>query len=130
MAEKPCAVVLVSGGLDSATALAMANVAGFELNALTIQYGQRHAVELAAARRVAQAAGVKRHVELEIDLRAFGGMRTYFGPARTQGSGRGVDGARDTVDLCPGSQHGFPGPRAGLGRDAGSFRHLGRRQLR
>ena len=73
MAEKPRAVVLVSGGLDSATALAMANVAGFELNALTIQYGQRHAVELAAARRVAQAAGVKRHVELEIDLRAFGG---------------------------------------------------------
>src|SRR6202041_2209942 len=47
--------------------------AGFELNALTIGYGQRHAVELMAARRVAQAAGVSRHVELEIDLRAFGG---------------------------------------------------------
>jgi 7-cyano-7-deazaguanine synthase len=73
MAEKPRAVVLVSGGLDSATALAMAKVAGFELNALTIRYGQRHAVELVAARRVAQAAGVIRHVELEIDLRAFGG---------------------------------------------------------
>ena len=73
MAEKARAVVLVSGGLDSATALAMAKAAGFELNALTISYGQRHAVELVAARRVAQAAGVSRHVELEIDLRAFGG---------------------------------------------------------
>jgi 7-cyano-7-deazaguanine synthase len=73
MAEKTRAVVLVSGGLDSATALAMAKAAGFELNALTIGYGQRHAVELVAARRVAQAAGVNRHVELEIDLRAFGG---------------------------------------------------------
>jgi 7-cyano-7-deazaguanine synthase len=73
MAEKTRAVVLVSGGLDSATALAMAKAAGFELNALTIGYGQRHAVELVAARRVAQAAGVSRHVELEIDLRAFGG---------------------------------------------------------
>jgi 7-cyano-7-deazaguanine synthase len=73
MAEKTRAVVLVSGGLDSATVLAMAKAAGFELNALTIGYGQRHAVELVAARRVAQAAGVSRHVELEIDLRAFGG---------------------------------------------------------
>jgi 7-cyano-7-deazaguanine synthase len=73
MTEKTQAVVLVSGGLDSATALAMAKAAGFELNALTIGYGQRHAVELVAARRVAQAAGVSRHVELEIDLRAFGG---------------------------------------------------------
>jgi 7-cyano-7-deazaguanine synthase len=73
MAETTRAVVLVSGGLDSATALAMAKAAGFELNALTIGYGQRHAVELVAARRVAQAAGVSRHVELEIDLRAFGG---------------------------------------------------------
>jgi 7-cyano-7-deazaguanine synthase len=73
MAEKARAVVLLSGGLDSATALAMAAEAGFELNTLTINYGQRHAVELEAARRVARAAGVKRHVELEIDLRAFGG---------------------------------------------------------
>ena len=73
MAEKARAVVLLSGGLDSATALAMAAEAGFELNALTINYGQRHAVELEAARQVARAAGVKRHVELEIDLRAFGG---------------------------------------------------------
>jgi 7-cyano-7-deazaguanine synthase len=67
------AVVLLSGGLDSATTLAEAKAAGFEVHALTVRYGQRHAVEVEAARRVARSAGVARHVELEIDLRAFGG---------------------------------------------------------
>lgn len=67
------AVVLLSGGLDSATALAEAGAAGFAPYALTIAYGQRHAVEIEAARRVARALGVVRHVELTIDLRAFGG---------------------------------------------------------
>jgi 7-cyano-7-deazaguanine synthase len=67
------AVILLSGGLDSATALAEASAQGFDPYALTIAYGQRHAVERNAARRVAQALGVIRHVELEIDLRAFGG---------------------------------------------------------
>src|SRR5262245_12544091 len=69
----PRAVVLLSGGLDSATTLAEARVAGFELNALTVRYGQRHAIEIDAARRVAHAGGVVRHLELDIDLRAFGG---------------------------------------------------------
>jgi 7-cyano-7-deazaguanine synthase len=67
------AVVLLSGGLDSATTLAEAKAAGYELYALTVHYGQRHAVEIEAARRVARACGVARHVELEIDLRGFGG---------------------------------------------------------
>jgi 7-cyano-7-deazaguanine synthase len=73
MKETGRAVVLLSGGLDSATTLAEARAAGYELNALTVRYGQRHAVEVEAARRVAGALGVARHVELEIDLRAFGG---------------------------------------------------------
>jgi 7-cyano-7-deazaguanine synthase len=73
MSEKPKAVVLLSGGLDSATALAEARASGFESYALTILYGQRHQVEVEAARRVAAALGVARHVELNIDLRAFGG---------------------------------------------------------
>jgi 7-cyano-7-deazaguanine synthase len=73
MGESTRAVVLLSGGLDSATVLAEARSAGFEVYALTVCYGQRHAVEIEAARRVARAMGVARHVELGIDLRAFGG---------------------------------------------------------
>lgn len=67
------AVVLLSGGLDSYTAGAIARADGFELYALTMAYGQRHAVEVDAARRVARALGVARHVELPIDLAALGG---------------------------------------------------------
>jgi 7-cyano-7-deazaguanine synthase len=73
MKSMPRAVVLLSGGLDSATALAEATAAGFETFALTVRYGQRHAVEIEAARRIARALGTARHVELDIDLRAFGG---------------------------------------------------------
>ena len=73
MKEAAPAVILLSGGLDSATALAEAKAAGFQLNALTVRYGQRHAIELEAARRVARALGVARQVELEIDHRSFGG---------------------------------------------------------
>lgn len=67
------AVVLLSGGLDSTTAAAMARREGWELYALTLRYGQIHAAELDAARRVAAALGVARHVELAVDLSAFGG---------------------------------------------------------
>jgi 7-cyano-7-deazaguanine synthase len=67
------AVVLLSGGLDSYTAGAMAKADGYELYALTIRYGQVHAVEVTAARNVARELGVARHIELEVDLAAFGG---------------------------------------------------------
>jgi 7-cyano-7-deazaguanine synthase len=67
------AIVLLSGGLDSYTAAAIARRDGFDLYALTVAYGQRHAVEVEAARRVAKALGVVRHVELRLDLAAFGG---------------------------------------------------------
>ena len=67
------AVVLLSGGLDSATALAIAKAEGFRPYALSFRYGQRHAVELESAARVAEAAGVAEHVIAEIDLRRFGG---------------------------------------------------------
>jgi 7-cyano-7-deazaguanine synthase len=67
------AVVLLSGGLDSATALAVARRDGFACCALTIAYGQRHAVEVEAARRVAAAQGVLEHRVMNLDLRVFGG---------------------------------------------------------
>ena len=67
------AVVLLSGGLDSATALAVARAERFACYALTIDYGQRHRVELDAARRVATALGASDHVILTVDLRRFGG---------------------------------------------------------
>ncbi len=69
----PRAVVLLSGGLDSYTAAAIAKADGFSLSALTIQYGQRHAREIAAARTVARALGVERHLEIDVDLRGMGG---------------------------------------------------------
>lgn len=70
--ERP-AVVLLSGGLDSATTLAVARSDGFAPYALSFRYGQRHEVELVSARKVAQAGGAEKHIVFDIDLAAFGG---------------------------------------------------------
>ncbi|MFB6904998.1 7-cyano-7-deazaguanine synthase QueC [Streptomyces bacillaris] len=70
--ERP-AIVLLSGGLDSTTVLAIAKDQGYTPYALSFRYGQRHSVELEAAKRVAEAQGVARHVIADIDLRVFGG---------------------------------------------------------
>lgn len=69
----PAAVVLLSGGLDSTTVLAVARAEGHECHCLTVDYGQRHLVELAAARRVAEALGASSHRVVSLDLRALGG---------------------------------------------------------
>jgi 7-cyano-7-deazaguanine synthase len=69
----PSAVVLLSGGLDSATTLALAQEQGFECYALSIDYGQRHHAELGAAARVAKALGAKEHRVVTVDLRGWGG---------------------------------------------------------
>lgn len=69
----PRAVVLLSGGLDSTTCLAMAKAQGFQCHALSVLYGQRHEVEIQAARRVAQALGASQHREIGVDLSVFGG---------------------------------------------------------
>lgn len=73
MNASPRAVCLLSGGLDSSTCLAFARREGYECYALSFDYGQRHRLELEAARRVAEALGAARHLVLGIDLRVFGG---------------------------------------------------------
>ena len=67
------AVVLLSGGLDSYTAAAIAKAEGYELYALTVRYGQVHTGELTAARRIARTLAVRRHLELTVDLGSIGG---------------------------------------------------------
>ncbi|MEK9212003.1 7-cyano-7-deazaguanine synthase QueC [Sphingomonas sp. 2378] len=69
----PMAVVLVSGGLDSMISAASAKAAGYRILALSVDYNQRHQIELAAARRVAESLGAERHIVLPLDLSAFGG---------------------------------------------------------
>jgi 7-cyano-7-deazaguanine synthase len=73
MSARLPAIVLLSGGLDSATTLAIAKADGFDVLALSFRYGQRHAIELDAARRVAAASGVGEHLVIDIDLRVLGG---------------------------------------------------------
>jgi 7-cyano-7-deazaguanine synthase len=90
------AVVLVSGGLDSTTTLALAKQDGFELYGLTIRYGQRHEQEIEAARRVAAWIGVREHLVVPLDLRVFGGSALTGTAAVPKG--------RTTEDMS----HGIP----------------------
>jgi 7-cyano-7-deazaguanine synthase len=69
----PLAVVLLSGGLDSMVTAALAQEAGFQVHALTVDYGQRHRLELESAARIAERLGLARHTRIALDLRAFGG---------------------------------------------------------
>jgi 7-cyano-7-deazaguanine synthase len=73
MSNNKKAVVLSSGGLDSTTVTAVARAEGYEIYSLSFRYGQRHALELEAARRVAKAFGVRRHLVIDIDLTPIGG---------------------------------------------------------
>ena len=85
------AVVLLSGGLDSSTVLAIARSEGFDAYALSFRYGQRHAVELTAARRVAEHLGAAEHRIADIDLRAFGGSALTDGAMSVPRHGPGAD---------------------------------------
>jgi 7-cyano-7-deazaguanine synthase len=100
------AVVLLSGGLDSATALALATRAGFECHALSVNYGQRHQAELAAAKRVAAALGARQHRVIALNLRTFGGSALTDSSidVPTDGAAKGIPvtyvPARNTIFLA------------------------------
>jgi 7-cyano-7-deazaguanine synthase len=95
------AVVLLSGGMDSATALAIARQAGFCCCALTIDYGQRHAVEIEAARKVARHFGVTQHLIMPIDLRRFGGSALTSDVAVPKDRGQEQIGAGIPITYVP-----------------------------
>ena len=103
--QRPAALVLLSGGLDSATCLAIARSQGFDVYALSVEYGQRHAAELAAARRVAQALGAVAHRVAHVDLGQFGGSALTDAnlSVPTDGVGSGIPityvPARNTIML-------------------------------
>lgn len=86
------AVVLLSGGLDSFVAAALAREAGLRLYALTVDYGQRHRIELDSARAIAASLGVERHVVLPLDLTAFGGSALTAGDIAVPKDGVGATG--------------------------------------
>jgi 7-cyano-7-deazaguanine synthase len=107
MTDARKASILLSGGLDSATVLAIAEADGFECHCLTVDYGQRHRVELDAAARVAAALGAASHRVLSLDLRAIGGSALTDEIEVPHGDGPGVAGvpvtyvpARNTVLLA------------------------------
>lgn len=97
------AVVLLSGGMDSAVALAMARAQGFDCHALSVSYGQRHTSELAAAARISQALGASAHKTVAIDLRAIGGSALTADIAVPEHGGDGIPvtyvPARNTIML-------------------------------
>jgi 7-cyano-7-deazaguanine synthase len=97
----PRAVVLLSGGLDSATALAVARSEGYEGYALSFDYGQRHARELGSARRVAAALGAKEHLVLRLDLRAIGGSALTADIAVPKGRSHGAIGSGIPATYVP-----------------------------
>jgi 7-cyano-7-deazaguanine synthase len=95
------AVVLLSGGLDSATALAIARAEGFTPFALSFRYGQRHGIELEAAARVAAAVGVAEHAVVDIDLRRFGGSALTADIAVPKGRDAGAMAAGIPITYVP-----------------------------
>jgi 7-cyano-7-deazaguanine synthase len=118
------AVVLLSGGLDSSTALAWARAQGFDCSTLAVDYGQRHRVELAAARRVAAAQGVRDHREVSVDLRAIGGSALTaeidVPKGRDVASTAGVEAAVIPVTYVPARNSVFLSLALGLAETLGA----------
>ncbi len=109
MSDTPAAIVLLSGGLDSATTLAIAKAQGFRCHTLSFDYGQRHAIELGAARAVSQSLGGVSHRVVQVDLGQFGGsaLTTDIAVPKGRSEAEMVDGvpityvpARNTIFLA------------------------------
>jgi 7-cyano-7-deazaguanine synthase len=101
MNHRPKAVCLLSGGLDSATCLAFALKEGYECHALSLDYGQRHRVELDAAAQVASSLGAAKHLVVRVDLRAFGGSALTADISVPRGRGWGEMGQGIPVTYVP-----------------------------
>jgi len=97
----PKAVVLFSGGLDSSTVVAMAQQQGFEVHALSFRYGQRHVVELQAAQAVAKRMGLRHHITVDMDLRAFGGSALTADMAVPKGAQASPDQSGIPITYVP-----------------------------
>jgi 7-cyano-7-deazaguanine synthase len=95
------AVLLLSGGLDSATVLALATTAGYAVHAMTFRYGQRHGIEVDRARALGERWGVARHVIVDIDLRTFGGSALTGDAAVPKDRDLAADGAEVPVTYVP-----------------------------
>ena len=121
------AVVLLSGGLDSATTLAIAKQSGFSLYALTFRYGQRHQCEVEGARKVARSIGVAEHKVIPIDMGGIGGSAltdlTMEVPKDREGLGQP---RRDTADIRSGAEYDIFELCAGVGGGARGIRYFSR----
>ena len=109
------AVVLLSGGLDSTTTLAIAMAEGYEAYALSFDYGQRHQIEVEAARRVANSLGAKEHRVAKIDLRIFGGSALTDNVDVPKQRSEDRNCAWDSGHVRPSTQHDFSRLCARLG---------------
>jgi 7-cyano-7-deazaguanine synthase len=114
------AVVLLSGGLDSTTALAWARAQGWRCHTLAIDYGQRHCIELDAARRVAAAMGVTDHREVKVDLRAIGGSALTADIAVPRGRDESAIGTGIPVTYVPARNTVFLSLALGLAETLGA----------
>ncbi|MDA0997685.1 MAG: 7-cyano-7-deazaguanine synthase QueC [Proteobacteria bacterium] len=121
MTKQPKAVVLLSGGLDSATVLALALDQGFRPITLTFRYGQRHALEIDAAAKIANRAAVERHAVVDIDLRAFGGSALTADIAVPKGRSAAEIGGGIPVTYVPARNTIFLSFALALAETSGAF---------
>ena len=122
------AIVLLSGGLDSATVLAIAQSQGFDCLALSFRYGQSHEAEVDAATSIAKRAGVRRHVVVDIDLRVFGGSALTSDLAIPKHDEHAVARCRHPDHIRTGEEHDLPFVRACVRGGVEGVAHLRRRQ--